>query len=201
LSESVSGVILAGGRGSRLGGINKALLEINGWTNLARVTLALNQLCGELIAVTNDDSLDSIRYLRVVRDEQPHAGVLPALQQGLDAASSDLAIVVACDMPFLNGRLLTELVQRAPGVDVVMPIIDGRPEPMHAVYRRVSCLSAVRMALACGEQRMISFLSRVEVAEVQETELRQIDRELLSFFNTNTPEDLERAAELAQSQC
>ena len=83
MSESVSGIILAGGHGSRLGGVNKAMLEIGGRTNLARVSLALNELCSELIAVTNDDSLDSIRYLRVLRDEQPHAGVLPALLQGL----------------------------------------------------------------------------------------------------------------------
>jgi molybdopterin-guanine dinucleotide biosynthesis protein A len=88
-------------------------------------------------------------------------------------------------------------LQRAAAVDVVIPVVDGRSEPMHAIYRRQPCLGAIRATLAAGERRMIAFLDRVRTARIEEAELRSIDPELRSFFNTNTPEDLARARQLA----
>jgi molybdopterin-guanine dinucleotide biosynthesis protein A len=198
MAESVSGVILAGGRGSRLGGRNKALLEIGGRSNVDRIAQALGPLCSELIAVTNDDCLAGVSGLRLVLDNLPHGGVLPALLQGLDAARGDLAIVVACDMPFLEPRLLADLVRRAAPVDVVLPIVQDRPEPMHAVYRRATCVRAIRASLDAGQQRMIDFLGQLRVERVPEAELRRLDSDLLSFFNTNTPDDLARAEVLGE---
>lgn len=197
---SVSGVVLAGGKGSRLGGVNKALLEIGGLSNLERVRQALAPLCRELVLIVNDPALAKTEAFRVEFDAQPHAGVLPALGQGLEAADSELALVVACDMPFLSPPLLAELIRQAEGVDVVIPMLEGRPEPMHAVYRREACLAAIREALAAGERRMISFLDRLRVSTVEETALRRLDPELRSFFNTNTPDDLLQARRLAAAR-
>lgn len=196
-TESVSGVILAGGHGRRLGGVNKALLDIAGSTNIARVLAALRPLCADLLLVANDASLPRFPGLRVVLDSDPHAGVLPALAQGLEAADGTLAIVVACDMPFLQRGLLAEELRRATAVDVVIPVVDRRPEPMHAIYRCATALTAIRAALARGERRMISFLDRLRVDRVEESEIRPFDPELRSFFNINTPEDLECARALA----
>ena len=198
-SVAVSGIVLAGGRGSRLGGVNKALLEVGGRTNVERVLAALGSLCREVVIVANDRELASLRGVRVVLDREPHAGVLPALAEGLASATGELAVVVACDMPFLSAALLDDLVRRAADVDVVIPIVEGRPEPMHAVYRRLACLDAIRAALAAGERRMISFLDRLRVDRVNEADLRALDPELRSFFNTNTPEDLALARALAAS--
>jgi molybdopterin-guanine dinucleotide biosynthesis protein A len=199
LSESVSGLVLAGGRGSRLGGVNKALVRIGRRTNIQCVLDALRPLCSELVVVANDEALAGLGRVRVVLDAEPHAGALPALAQGLENVEGDLAVVVACDMPFLNSALLAEQIQRAAEVDVVMPLVHGRPEPMHAVYRRASSLAAISSALAAGERRMISFLDRLRVAWLPETELRRVDPELRSFFNTNTPEDLKLAREQART--
>ena len=198
MSESVSGVVLAGGKGSRLGGVNKALLRIGRRTNIERVLDALRPLCRELVIVANDEALAGLDGVRVVLDDEPHVGVLPALAQGLETVEGDVAAVVACDMPFLNTALISEQIRRAADADVVMPVVDGRPEPMHAVYRRTGSLAAIRSALAAGERRMISFLDRLSVSWLPEAELRIFDPELRSFFNTNTPEDLERARNLAR---
>jgi molybdenum cofactor guanylyltransferase len=196
-AELISGVVLAGGHGRRLGGINKALLDIAGSTNIARVLAVLEPICGDLTVVVNDASLSGIPGVRLVLDTDPHAGVLPALAQGLEAADGTLAIVVACDMPFLNRRLLAEELCRATTVDVVIPFVDGRLEPMHAVYRCATVLHAIRAALAVGERRMTSFLDRLRVERIEAAEMRPFDPELRSFFNTNTPEDLERARAFA----
>jgi molybdopterin-guanine dinucleotide biosynthesis protein A len=196
-SECVSGVVLAGGKGSRLGGVNKALLEVAGLANIERVLAALRPLCQELVLITNDQLLATLPNVRMVLDLEPHAGVLPALAQGLDTVTGDLAVVVACDMPFLNTQLLAEQVRRASECDVVIPVLEDRPEPMHAVYRRQSSLAAIHHALAQGQRRMISFLDDLRVIRLEEKELRLFDPDLLSFFNTNTSADLAKAQELA----
>jgi len=127
--------------------------------------------------------------------------VLPALAAGLSAASCDLCLAVACDMPFVSGRLFEQLldIQAATDADVVIPRTAGYLEPMHAVYRRESVAMAIREALGRGEQRMISYFGQVRVRAVDETEWRQTDPEGLAFFNVNTPEELEVARRRALS--
>jgi molybdopterin-guanine dinucleotide biosynthesis protein A len=102
-------------------------------------------------------------------------------------------------MPFLNSQLLVWLVELATEVDVVMPVVEGQMGPLHAVYRGEACRPAIGRALKRGEKRMISYLGDVRVREVTETELRALDPDLRSFFNVNTPEDLEWARRLAAS--
>ena len=194
---AATGIVLAGGRGSRLGGVNKALLDVGGRSLLDRVRAALAGVTDETILVVNDDSLDATPGVRIVRDPEPHAGVLPALVAALETASSPACILVACDMPFLSTDLVRALLVRHRGYDVAIPVVDGREEPMHAVYRRDSCRAAIAAALARGDRRMISFLGDLRVLRVDEDELRRVDPLLRSFFNINTPEDLAEARRIA----
>ncbi len=192
-----SAVIFAGGRATRLGGVNKALLDVGGVPIVERILLALRPLAQEWLAVVNDDSLAGIDGLRLVPDPDPHAGVLPALRAGLAAAHGELCLLVACDMPFVSRSLFEYLLALAPDADLVLPRLAGQAEPMHAVYRRQPCLRAVEAALKRGERRMIAFHGDVRVRYVDEPELRRIDPELRAFFNVNTPADLEQARRLA----
>lgn len=195
----VGALILAGGKGTRLGGVNKADLEVGGRTTLERVLDALRQLeLSEMVLVSNEDVVASAPGARVILDPEPHAGVLPALLAGLEALASELAITAACDMPFLSPSVYRLLLAQAEDHDVVIPEVDGQLEPMCAVYRRVTCSAAVRRALAEGDRRMTSFLDRVKVRRVSEGRLRGADPSLLGLFNINTPADLERARRLAK---
>ena len=195
-----SGIVLAGGRGSRLGGVDKARLEIAGVTTLDRVLAALAPLVAETIVVSNDDALVGTPGVRVVRDPEPHAGVLPALLAALSEARQSLCVLVACDMPFLEPTLLRRLLELATEQDVVIPEIGGQLQPMHAVYRRQPCRDAIAAALARGDRRMISFLDGLRVRRVAEAEARLLDPELRSFFNINTAEDLAEARRLALAE-
>lgn len=192
-------IIFAGGAGTRLGGVKKALLEVGGKPIIERVLDAVAPLGGDLIVVDNDRTLATYPGVRIVPDVETRAGPLVALYSGLSAVESTLSLVVACDMPFLNTRLLSWLIELASGFDVVLPVIDGQMDPMHAVYRGEACLEAIGTALTRGEKRMISYLSEVRVREVGETELRMIDPGLQSFFNVNTPQTLDLARALAAS--
>lgn len=191
-------LIFAGGRATRLGGANKALLDIGGTSVVNRLLAELAPLAAEHLALTNDRSLESLPGVRLIDDPQPHAGVLPALANGLANATGGLCLAVACDMPFASRTVFEYLLalQHQEAVDVVIPRVGGYLEPMHAVYRRDSVLSAIRAALARGEKRMISYFPAVRVREVGEDELRGIHPTERAFFNVNTPEDLDAARKL-----
>jgi molybdopterin-guanine dinucleotide biosynthesis protein A len=195
-------LIFGGGRATRLGGVNKALLEVGGTRIIDRILEALAPISDEVVLLTNDASLESLSTLRTVYDSVPHAGVLPALAAGLAEASGEVCLAVACDMPFVSTRLfelLLELQMRS-DADVVIPRSEGYLEPMHAVYRRASVELAIRAALARGEQRMISYFGAVRVREVEQSEWGSADPLGRAFFNVNTPEDLTEAQRLVAAQ-
>jgi molybdopterin-guanine dinucleotide biosynthesis protein A len=194
-----SALIFAGGRASRLGGVNKALLEVGGSTIVARILAALGPLVGERVLLTNDAALAELEDVSLVFDPTPHAGVLPALAAGLEAAAGELCLAVACDMPFISPGLFAQLldVQSHADADVVIPRTAGFLEPMHAVYRRKPVLEAIRAALVRGDRRMISYFADVRVREVSDIEWRRADPSGTAFFNVNTPDDLAEARRIA----
>jgi molybdopterin-guanine dinucleotide biosynthesis protein A len=189
--------ILAGGRGSRLGGADKAALDVGGRPLLEHVLEAVGPLASQTLIVANDDRFNGDARLTVVRDREPHAGVLPALLAALDVATAPLMLLVACDMPFLSREVVRHLTDLAAGHDVVMPYVDGIAQPMHAIYRVEPCRTAIQAALAAGRRRMIAFLDDVDTLAVDEAELRRIDPALRTFFNVNTPDDLAEARQIA----
>lgn len=193
-------VIFAGGRASRLGGANKALLPVGGAPVLRRILERVGPLADEWLALTQADGRAALAALeprlRLVVDPEPHAGVLAALAQGLAAAASATCLAVACDMPFVSRALFEHQLRLLEDADVVIPRDAEGLQPMHAAYRREPVLQAVRAALARGDRRMVSYFGDVRVREVPEPELRPFEPERV-FLNVNTPEDLARAQALA----
>jgi len=196
---STTALIFAGGRATRLGGVNKALLDVGGATIADRILAALGPLADECVLLTNDSALAQLAGVRLVYDPRPHAGVLAALATGLANSAADVCLAVACDMPFVSRRLFEHLIDlyRTSDADVVIPRTAGFLEPMHAVYRRQAVLQAIQAALVRGEQRMISYFGDVRVREVTEAEWQTLDPSGSAFFNVNTPEDLQQARRLA----
>ena len=193
--ESVAGLILAGGASSRMGR-NKARITLDGQPLVARVVAALHPLCDELLIVAND--AEPYRFLRlpVVPDIQPGYGPLMGLYSGLKAASGELAIVTAVDMPFLTSDFLRFLRSFTPGYDVVIPEAGGRLHPLCAVYRRATCLKPIETVIARGDRRLIAFHDQVRVYRVPEETLRRVSPDLRELINVNTPEDLARARKM-----
>jgi molybdopterin-guanine dinucleotide biosynthesis protein A len=190
----VTVVIQAGGKSSRMGQ-DKALLSLAGRPLIERVISTVTDLGDELIITTNKP--ESLAYLgiRMASDQAPGGGALQGLRTALDAASYPQVLVVACDMPFLNGDLLRHLLDRfEEGVDAVVPRNGGYYEPLHAVYRRRTVLPEVDASLAAKTFRLDSFFPRINILPIEDEELDRFDPQRRSFININTPEDLERAA-------
>lgn len=197
--RGVTGIILAGGLSRRLGR-DKAVEPIDGQPLVGRVMDALSGIADELVVVVNTPQRGRELPLRdsavVAVDIYPNAGSLGGIFTGLSSASNQWGIVVACDMPFLNLDLLSYLLSFRESHDAVVPVLDGRPEPTHAVYSKV-CLSAIEARLEANDLKIARFFDDVRVKYVSQRRVEEIDPGRRSFFNVNTEEDLARARLMA----
>jgi molybdopterin-guanine dinucleotide biosynthesis protein A len=193
---TVSGIVLAGGQSSRLG-TDKSFINVNGQSLIEHVVAKLTRLSDDVIIVTNSpDEYDHLET-RLVGDIYPGKGALGGIYSGLRAAANAYSLVVACDMPFLDLNLLRYMIILAREHDVVIPRIGGLTEPLHAIYSK-NCLEPIDRLLARGGLKIIDFFSEVRVRYVKEDEVDIFDPQHLSFFNVNTPNDLEEMKKLAR---
>jgi molybdopterin-guanine dinucleotide biosynthesis protein A len=192
----IHGVILAGGRSSRMG-TDKALLEIGGKTMLLRLAEQLVKHCSKVVVASGDGRQeDAYREalgpaadrVRFVRDRFPDCGPLAGLHASLSALPEGYAFVMACDMPVISEPLLERMrEQAAAGPDVVRT----PDQPFHALYHTRTAAVLERL-LEQGEYRMMRALSQLGAVTVEpeqggETEAVSV--------NLNTPEAFERYSE------
>ena len=197
----VSGIVLAGGRSRRLGR-DKAVEPLGGQPLIRRVVDRLAAVVDETVVVVADEEraerLPLPDSTLVAVDAYPDCGSLGGIFTGLSAAPADWGLVVACDMPFLDLRLLRRILDLRGGHDAVVPVLDGRPEPTHAAYSK-ACLPAMERRLWARELKISGFFADVNVHLLPEPEIDRIDPAHLSFMNVNTPEDLQRAQALVEA--
>lgn len=195
--DSVSGIILVGGRSRRFG-VDKATFSVGSRTLLESTALRLSSVVSEIIVVglPNQD-LSLPGDARFVPDTLPGEGPLPALLTGLEACAFPRAVVVSCDLPFLNPGVLQLLLRLSAqaGCDACVPVVEGKPQVLHAVYA-LSIIPALQSLVEEGERRLSRLLGRVKAHYVDEESLRVSEASLLSFFNLNTPADYLKAKDL-----
>ena len=134
-------------------------------------------------------------WQHITFDRYPGTGSLGGIFSGLAAARHHWVIAVACDMPFLNLDLMSHLLSLRRDSDAVVPVLEGRPEPTHALYSKV-CLPFIEERLVAGRLKISDFYDEVRVSYVEEAEIDRLDPDHLSFFNINTREDLDVALNL-----
>ncbi len=206
-------LINAGGRSRRMGQ-EKALLPVPGPGDdgepgdplVRHVARRLHSLTNDLVLVANDPAicaaLAPLAPRACLPDILPNMGPLGGLATGL-AACPGWALCVACDLPLVQPQIFRQLMalareqdhQGQPRWDAVVPRVQGRLQPLHALYHR-RCLPAIQEQLARNQRRTTGFLDRVRTRIVEQAELEPLDPDLRSFFNTNTPEEWARALQL-----
>lgn len=194
-------VIQAGGESSRMGA-NKALMPFLGQPLIARVLERVRPLADEILVTTNQREGFEFLGQPLIADILPGNGALGGLYTALHAASQPLVAVIACDMPFASRDLLAfqrDLLLRE-GADVVLPASKQGYEPLHAIYRKETCLPAVESALRQGHRRMIAWFPEVIVRVLTEGEIQTQDPSGRAFLNVNTPDELHQAENLASAE-
>ncbi len=193
----MNAIILAGGRGRRIGGIAKAFLRLGDATFIDRILSVLAPLFDAVVIAASDPGPFARLGARVVSDEKEGMGPLMGLYTGLKASDSERSFVTTADTPLLQAGLVRRLVEESEeeseeesdGCDALVPSWERGLEPLCAVYAR-SCIPAIEKVLDQG--RIIAFYPLVRVRVVPEHAVRQSDPQGLSFLNVNTREDYER---------
>lgn len=184
-------LVLAGGDSSRMGQ-DKATLLLAGETLLARVTSSLQPLFPQLIVSVRQPRAEVTQPQ--VCDVQADGGPLAGLVAGLAQVETPWMFAVACDMPFIQASVITQMAILRGEQDAVVAMIDGHPQPLFAFYAK-SALPVMQAALAGGEKRVRAVLKQLNVRYVSEAELREHDPQFRSFIDLDTPQDYAAAKE------
>jgi molybdenum cofactor guanylyltransferase len=193
---SLGAVILCGGESRRMGR-PKAWLAFGEERMLQRVVRLAGTVARPIVVVAApaQDLPELAADISIVRDPISGRGPLQGLAAGLGALpdSVELAYATATDVPFLEPRWLTRLVELSDGYDLVIPFVGGYHHPLAALYRRSAVLPAIEGLLREDRLRPVFLVEAVKTRVVDETEMRAVDPELQTLRNLNFPEDYERA--------
>jgi molybdopterin-guanine dinucleotide biosynthesis protein A len=185
----VTGVIVAGGRASRMGGRDKAFAAVGGEPIAVRTIRLFRHLFPAVVVATNRPERFVPLGVATVADRYPGCGPLAGIHAALHASRHPHVFVAACDMPGLHAGVIRFLLARIGAADAVVPCWEGDVEPLHAVYA-VSCLPAMEACLRSGRHAMRDFLATVRVDWVAEADLAAVDGAARSLLNVNTPDEL-----------
>lgn len=176
--------ILAGGMARRMGGADKARLRVGGRTILERQIEALRPVVDRIVLVGYKGDGPIPPGLVAVEDRVPNGGPLAGLDAALAEVDDDL-LLVACDMPNLEGPLLAHLLTLTDGVDLVVPRTERGYHPLCAAYTR-ACGPVVRERLQRGRLRMLDLMDGLRVRVVEPAEIARFGDgdELLANVNT-----------------
>ena len=189
MRTDVSALILAGGRATRFGGIDKRELVIEGRTIFERQVEVLLPCVAEIIV----SSTRPIAGYRCVADVHADVGPLAGIAAGLAATTTSWLLVVAGDMPRINAALVELVLSRVrDDLDAVGIMIGGLPEPLLCVLRCATAAPVVERCIAAGRHKASRLLTDegLRVDWIEDAELRAIDPELRALFNVNTPQDI-----------
>lgn len=191
----ITGIVLAGGRSTRMGQ-DKASLPFGDETLLARAVRIVQAVADAVIIVGQAQQFGGGNPfglpVRIVHDPEAHLGPLAGIAAGLGASGTELNLIVACDMPLVNPAVLRRLLDLREEADICLAVIDGHASPLCAVYRRAVANTAQAM-LDAGERRVMTLLDRVQTKRVDAAVFRDIDPNLDTFVSCNTPDELQRA--------
>jgi molybdopterin-guanine dinucleotide biosynthesis protein A len=190
-ADSVAAAILAGGQARRFGGRDKSRLVVGGRTIIVRQIEVLQRVTPEIFIVAMDAGRFVDLALPVHADVIPGAGAMGGLLTALEAASTDLVIVVACDLPFLDEGMLRRLVELSAAGDGAWVRTPGGVEPLLACYRR-EARATIRAEIENRRLKLADLGSRLRMAELDADQLARFGAPGRLLANINTPDDYAR---------
>jgi molybdenum cofactor guanylyltransferase len=188
---STSAAILAGGQARRFGGQDKSRLVVHGRSIIVRQVEVLQRVAAEVFVVARDPERFADLGLTVHIDRIPGTGAIGGIYTALDAARGDRVLVVACDLPFLDDRLLSELAWRAEGADGAWVRTSRGVEPLVACYQR-GARAPILAEIQAGRLKASDLSSVLRLAEIAPEELDRFGSAEELLTNVNTPEDYAR---------
>ena len=196
---SLTAIILTGGESSRVG-LNKSKdqMKLAGrplidWV-ISTLTSLDNLTKEDIIIVGSKEKYSNFK--RVFKDIFPQKGPLGGIFSGLKVSTSQYNLLVGCDMPFIEVKLLQYMIENINTYDIVIPCYGkGLIEPLCAIYSK-SCLEVIERNIKAGVLSVREIFPYLKVKFIKEEEIKKFDAGLYSFFNINFKRDFTKAEEL-----
>ncbi len=194
--KDCTGVILAGGENKRMP-VLKAFLEVDGEQIIKRNLRIITKLFEEVFIVTNQPEIYLFLGVPLLGDVYNVRGPMTGIFTSLLNSSNQWVFITACDMPFINKRLIKHLAEKRGNYDAVVPKSPLPPsgsgqfdfiEPLFSFYSKKLMLH-MEKAITAGKTGLKEFLYNKRVKYIGTEEIQIIDVELRSFININTPEE------------
>ena len=189
-----SGVILSGGRSSRMN-FNKAFAEISGTPVLEIIINKLGKYFHDLMIITNEPELYHGLGPSVYTDLYPQMGPMAGIHAGLYYSQYDSIFLLGCDMPFFSMELAAYMLTQGVGYDCVVPVINRKLQPLSAVYNS-SCMTELIECLENNKLKLTRFVESNNTRYLYENELLPFGNLETMFFNVNDMTALIRAREM-----
>lgn len=186
--QDIVGVILAGGRSSRMGK-NKALLEVDGVSLIERTATTLKKVFDRVILIGDGAQRYEFLNLPTYSDVIKNCGPLGGMHSAFVNTHAQFIFVMACDTPFIPPDLVTYICEFKPDAEIKIPLAGGRPQPLCGQYSR-KVLSSIEARIKEGSLRVESLIDDFHSVLIPITQdLPFYDNRL--FLNFNTPAEFE----------
>ena len=184
----ITGIVLAGGKSSRMG-TDKSLMILNGKTLIQQAIDILHPLCGKVVISSNDNKFD-FTGCEVWPDEYPIQAPLIGIYSCLKRSSTDINLVLSCDMPNVNVELLSFMLNNLNSYETVVPEHNNLLEPLCGIYRK-SVLPVLEDTIKNSNYKLMELLKKTSALYLEiKPEHTFYTKDL--FVNINTKEDFNK---------
>ncbi len=183
MKKNLTGVILAGGKNSRMGS-DKGLLLVDGIPIVERILNVLKPFVDEIIIITNGNNYDYLGY-QTHKDLIKNCGPMGGIYTALSCSKTEKNFVISCDMPFISNELIQLIIDNADDCEIAIPIHNEKLEPLCCIYDK-SCQLKLEELLKNNEWKLMDALNHFVVKQIL------VPENILNvncFANINTPDD------------
>ncbi len=188
--KDCSAVILAGGENRRMP-VLKAFIEVGGEKLIERNVRIMKDLFEDITIVTNQPEAYTYLEVPMLGDVYDIRGPMTGIFTALLNSSKQWIFVSACDMPFVNTDLIKHMSTVRKGFDAVVPMLQGKAEPLFSFYSK-RLLTSMEKTVLGDNKSLKDFLDMKRVQYIPTDQIKKFDPEASSFINLNTPQDVDR---------
>ncbi|MFN8256428.1 MAG: molybdenum cofactor guanylyltransferase [Bacteroidales bacterium] len=183
--EDLTGIILCGGKSSRMG-TNKALLKLDNLTFTERIAERLGEFCSEIILSVNSNDFDSLPF-RKVMDKFSGIGPMAGIVSSLEESKSANNFIISCDLPFISSEIISFLLNHKSAADIVAPVFKQKIQPLCSViHKKVLPKFIAQISMKNYGPAYIFETCNARFLPIEISDFPNAD---MNFLNINHPED------------
>ncbi len=193
MHHKITGVILSGGKSSRMGQ-NKALLKLGEERAIERVARQMKSLFSEVLLITNQPTEYKFLALPTFPDLYNNCGPLGGIHSALVHAQTSKVFIISCDMPMMTAEIIDAILNFPSIRPIVVPVTEGLVQQICGIYSK-ACLPVLEQMLKGKKYKVMNLLDEMG-AEIIEMNKLLPNYNSNSFFNMNLPEDYQKIFKL-----